>query len=319
MLPALHLTGSAGEAAERERAGRGFKTNVPPSAGGTRHLSYCFRLRLSRKSVLSGAVKTIPGMGLRFIPCDRDQSFLMPPDLRDWLPENHLVWFVLAAVEDMDLWPFYAAHRVDGKSRPAYEPAMMVALLLYAYARGMRSSRMIERACVEDLAFRVVAAQQRPGSRDDRAVHRAPRERDRGAVRRGAAALRAVGAGQRRRHRDRRHEGPCQRQPRRQPRLRAARARDHRRGQGRRRRRGPNSTATPAATNCPRRRRPRKAGAGGCARPSGAWRPSAAARRSRSRARGPSASRKPSAVSRRSCSPRLERTLPTRPTGLGTG
>ncbi len=100
-------------------------------------------------------------MGLRFIPCDR-QSFLMPPDLRDWLPENHLAWFVLAAVEEMDLWPFYAAHRVDGKSRPAYEPAMMVALLLYAYARGIRSSRVIERACVEDVAFRVVAAQQRP-------------------------------------------------------------------------------------------------------------------------------------------------------------
>src|SRR5438093_9484851 len=101
-------------------------------------------------------------MGLRFIPCDRDQSFLMPPDLRDWLPENHLAWFVLEAVEEMDLWPFYAAYRVDGKSRPAYEPAMMVALLLYAYARGIRSSRVIERACVEDVAFRVVAAQQRP-------------------------------------------------------------------------------------------------------------------------------------------------------------
>src|SRR4030095_11923899 len=62
----------------------------------------------------------------------------------------------------MDLSPFYAAHRVDGKSRPAYEPAMMVALLLYAYARGIRSSRVIERACVEDVAFRLVAAQQRP-------------------------------------------------------------------------------------------------------------------------------------------------------------
>src|SRR3954465_11502319 len=101
-------------------------------------------------------------MSLRFIPCDRDQSFLMPPDLREWLPENHLAWFVLEAVEEMDLWPFYAAHRVDGKSRPAYEPAMMVALLLYAYARGIRSSRLIERACVEDVACRVVAAQQRP-------------------------------------------------------------------------------------------------------------------------------------------------------------
>src|SRR3954468_12863890 len=101
-------------------------------------------------------------MGLRFIPCDRDQSFLMPPDVRDWLPENHLAWFVLAAVEEMDLYRFYAAHRVDGKSRPAYEPAMMVALLLYAYARGIRSSRVIERACIEDVALRVVAAQQRP-------------------------------------------------------------------------------------------------------------------------------------------------------------
>jgi transposase len=101
-------------------------------------------------------------MGPSFIACDREQSFLMPPDVRDWLPENHLAWFVLVAVEEMDLRPFYAACRVDGKSRPAYEPAMMVALLLYAYARGIRSSRVIERACIEDVAFRVIAAQQRP-------------------------------------------------------------------------------------------------------------------------------------------------------------
>src|SRR4029453_3067747 len=101
-------------------------------------------------------------MGLRFIGGDREQSFLMAPDVRDWLPENHLAWFVLAAVEEMDLWPFYGAYPADGRSRPAYEPAMMVALLLYAYSRGIRSSRVIERACVEDVAFRVVAAQQRP-------------------------------------------------------------------------------------------------------------------------------------------------------------
>ena len=101
-------------------------------------------------------------MGQRFVACDREQSFLMPPDVREWLPENHLAWFVLAAVEEMDLRSFYAAYRVDGRSRPAYEPAMMVALLLYAYARGIRSSRVIERGCMEDVAFRVVAAQQRP-------------------------------------------------------------------------------------------------------------------------------------------------------------
>jgi transposase len=101
-------------------------------------------------------------MGQRFIACDREQSFLMPPDVREWLPERHLAWFVIDAVAEMHLDVFYAAHRVDGRSRPPYDPAMMVALLLYAYARGVRSSRVIERACEEDVAFRVIAAQQRP-------------------------------------------------------------------------------------------------------------------------------------------------------------
>ena len=101
-------------------------------------------------------------MGQSFIACDREQSFLMPPDVRDWLPPGHLAWFVLDSVAAMDLEAFYAAYRRDGRSRPAYEPAMMVALLLYAYARGMRSSRAIERACEEDVAFRVIAAQVKP-------------------------------------------------------------------------------------------------------------------------------------------------------------
>ena len=86
----------------------------------------------------------------------------MPVSLREWLPENHLAWFVLAAVEELDLAAFYAAYRQDANGRPAHDPAMMVALLLYAYARGQRSSRVIERGCVEDIAFRVIAANQRP-------------------------------------------------------------------------------------------------------------------------------------------------------------
>src|SRR3954469_15178661 len=101
-------------------------------------------------------------MAQRFVACDREQSFLMPPDVREWLPEGHLAWFVIDAVGEMELDAFYAAYRVDGRSRPAYDPAMMVAVLLYAYARGTRSSRQIERACEEDVAFRVLAAQQRP-------------------------------------------------------------------------------------------------------------------------------------------------------------
>ena len=74
-------------------------------------------------------------MGQSFIACDREQSFLLPPDVREWLPEDHLAWFVIDAVATMDLDVFYAAYRADGRSRPAYEPSMM-ALLLYATRAG---------------------------------------------------------------------------------------------------------------------------------------------------------------------------------------
>jgi transposase len=97
-------------------------------------------------------------MAMSFIGCDRDQAFLMPPSLREWVPEDHFVWTVLDAVAEVDLGGFYASYRADGHGRPACEPSMMVALFLYAYARGSRSSRAIERALVEDVAYRVVAA-----------------------------------------------------------------------------------------------------------------------------------------------------------------
>jgi transposase len=101
-------------------------------------------------------------MAQNFLPCDREQVLLMPPSLTEWLPEDHFAWFVLAAVKEMDLTAFYSAYRADGHGRAAHDPAMMVALLLYAYARGGRSSRVIERACVEDIAYRVIAANQVP-------------------------------------------------------------------------------------------------------------------------------------------------------------
>ena len=97
-----------------------------------------------------------------FIECDPEQAFLMPPDVREWLPEGHLAWFVKAAVSEMDLSAFYGAYRADGHGRAAYEPSMIVAVLLYAYARGVRSSRAIERALEEDVAYRVLAANERP-------------------------------------------------------------------------------------------------------------------------------------------------------------
>jgi transposase len=101
-------------------------------------------------------------MTQNFLGCDRGQVFLLPPSLDEWLPADHFARFVIAAVEAMDLTAFYAGYRADGYGRPAHDPSMMVALLVYAYARGQRSSRVIERACVEDIAFRVITANRAP-------------------------------------------------------------------------------------------------------------------------------------------------------------
>jgi transposase len=101
-------------------------------------------------------------MAQNFIACDREQELLLPPSLREWLPEDHLAWFVLEAVAEMDLSGFYAAYRQDGWGRAAHDPAMMVALFVYAYAVGVRSSRGIERHCRDDVAFRVICANQAP-------------------------------------------------------------------------------------------------------------------------------------------------------------
>jgi transposase len=97
-----------------------------------------------------------------FLGCDREQAFLLPPSLDEWLPEDHFARFVISAVDAMDLSAFYAGYRADGHGRPAHDPAMMVALLVYAYARGQRSSRVIERGCFEDIAFRVISANRQP-------------------------------------------------------------------------------------------------------------------------------------------------------------
>src|SRR3954464_4590441 len=101
-------------------------------------------------------------MAQNFLACDRDQELLLAPSVREWLPEGHFAWFVIDAVAELDLSAFFASYRVDGHGRAAHDPAMMVALLLYAYAIGERSSRRIERRCVEDVAARVICANQAP-------------------------------------------------------------------------------------------------------------------------------------------------------------
>jgi transposase len=101
-------------------------------------------------------------MAQNFLSCDREQELLLPPSLRDWVGEDHLVWLVLDVVETIDLGAFYGAYRDDGHGRAAHDPAMMVALLLYSYAMGQRSSRAIERRCGEDVPSRVICANRVP-------------------------------------------------------------------------------------------------------------------------------------------------------------
>ncbi len=86
----------------------------------------------------------------------------MPPSVRDWLPEDHLAFFVLDTVAELDLAAFFAAYRADGRGGSVYDPATMLTVLLYAYCTGERSSRRIEQRLVEDVAYRVLAANQQP-------------------------------------------------------------------------------------------------------------------------------------------------------------
>lgn len=96
----------------------------------------------------------------RFVNADRDQSFLLPPDMRDWVPEDDLCHFVIAAVERVDMSAFVINTR--GSGSPQYEPRMMLALLIYCYANGIFSSRRIERATHRDVGVRFVAANTQP-------------------------------------------------------------------------------------------------------------------------------------------------------------
>ena len=95
-------------------------------------------------------------MPQNFLFPQRDQPLLLPVDMREWLPEDDLVFIVLDAVAALDLGEFRRRYRADGHGRAAFDPEMMVALLLYGYCQGERSSRVIEKRCVRDVAYRVI-------------------------------------------------------------------------------------------------------------------------------------------------------------------
>lgn len=101
-------------------------------------------------------------MARSYRPVVRDQEFLLPPNMADWLAADHLVWFVLDVVERLDTSGFHQSRRVGGVGRAGYDPEMLLALLVYAYACGERSSRRIERLCLDHVAYRVACAQDAP-------------------------------------------------------------------------------------------------------------------------------------------------------------
>jgi len=102
-------------------------------------------------------------MSKSYQPWTQDQVFLLPPSLREWLAEGHLAWFILEVVSELDLSAIEASIQgKDARGQRPYHPAMMVSLLVYAYCTGVYSSRRIERACQEDIAFRVIAGNTQP-------------------------------------------------------------------------------------------------------------------------------------------------------------
>ena len=104
-------------------------------------------------------------MPTRFRSYQPDQALLLPPSLRDWLPEGHIANHVSDLVDGLDLSVFYERYEGDGRRKSPYEPRMMVKLLLYGYATGVFSSRKIARKLEEDVAFRVLAADNFPSHR----------------------------------------------------------------------------------------------------------------------------------------------------------
>jgi transposase len=101
-------------------------------------------------------------MAKGYRPVRRDQPFLLPPDMREWLPAEHPVWLVIAAVGQLDTGGFHAGRRTGGAGAAGYDPDMLVMVLAWAYAHRVTSSRRIEELCRTDVAFRVICGGNTP-------------------------------------------------------------------------------------------------------------------------------------------------------------
>ena len=119
----------------------------------------------------------------RFVAVDRDTAYLLPPSVDEWLPQNHLARFVVEVIDQLDLSEL--VRQYAGRGSAAYHPAMLLGLLVYGYATGVHSSRKIERACHDSVAFRFIVANAQP-DRQHRHVPPPLPAADRSAVRAGA-------------------------------------------------------------------------------------------------------------------------------------
>ena len=114
--------------------------------------------------VLGSSLRDNTSVARWFRSVSPDQGCLLPADIRSWLPPGHLAWRVSGVVGQLDLSGFTAAYRADGQGQAPYDPAMLAALLLYCYLKGIRSSRKIAAACIDDLGCRVICGgAARPG------------------------------------------------------------------------------------------------------------------------------------------------------------
>ena len=115
------------------------------------------------------------GMSKTYKPYQPEQDLLLPPSLKDWLPEKHLAYFVSEVVDELDLSKMEAVYEKDLRGQPPYDPRMMTKVLVYGYCVGVYSARKIQQRLTEDVAFRVLAAGNAPDFRtiaDFRKIHR---------------------------------------------------------------------------------------------------------------------------------------------------
>ena len=150
-----------------------------PSRWGSGDQARCVELDHARQSGLqerdrvigksdcgrSGIGTTLAAMAKTYQPYVPEQDLLLPPSLRDWLPEGHLAFFVSDLIDQLDLSAITSVYEEDERGYPPYHPVMMTKLLVYAYCVGVFSSRKMHRRLVEDVAFRVLAAGNVPDHR----------------------------------------------------------------------------------------------------------------------------------------------------------